>query len=309
MVLVADGLESCLETLCHLRAQTAADRIELVLAGPEESFDNQLAEVVGGLHSVRLLDFDPTVGTPAGRALCILEARAPVVALAETHCFPEPGWAEALIAAHQGPWAGVGPEIGNDNPEATASWANLLVDYSPWVAPATEGPAADLPGHNSSYKRALLLSYADDLPRLFESESILHRRLRDAGHQLYMEPRARVNHRNITRPIPGIVEHFHNGRTFGGLRSRTWHPARRAFYAAASPLIPFLRLSRILRELRRRGRRDLLPGVLPMMLASLIAHALGELTGYVAGGGNAVQGMAKYEIHRDIYVASSATPT
>ena len=36
--------------------------------------------------------------------------------LCEDHCFPADGWAEALVAAHQGPWAAVGPAFLNANP-------------------------------------------------------------------------------------------------------------------------------------------------------------------------------------------------
>jgi hypothetical protein len=42
-------------------------------------------------------------------------ARAPIVALAEDHAFPAPGWAEALIAAHRDPWAAIGAVIRHPN--------------------------------------------------------------------------------------------------------------------------------------------------------------------------------------------------
>ena len=309
MILVTDGLETARETLSHLRAQTAAGRIELVLTMPDGEAAENGERALAGFHSTRVVPSDPQNGTAVARAAAIVQARAPVVVLAETHCFPEPEWADMLIAAHREPWAAVGPEIDNDNPDKASSWGNLLVDYSPWLAPATRGPTNDLPGHNSSYKRALLLDYGDDLPRLLESETILHWDLRGRGHQLYVETRARTRHRNITRPVPSLFEHFHNGRTFGALRSRDWHPARRIFYAAASPLIPILRLGRILREIRRTKRRELLPDVLPTVLGALIAHGVGEFTGYLLGSGRSTEEMAKYEIYRDRYVAEISAST
>jgi hypothetical protein len=308
VILVTETIPLALETISHLAAQTAAGKIELVLGTPDGTLDEGSVPELQSLHSVRVTQWDPANGAPSGRATAILEASSPVVVLSETHCFPEPGWAEALIEAHRGPWAAVGPELDNDNPGGI-SWGNLLVDYSAWVAPATPGPADDLPGHNSSYKRTLLVEHADELPHMLESESILHWTLRNRGHRLYLEPRARTLHRNITKPLPAMFEHFHNGRTFGALRSQRWHLPRRILYALGMPLVPLLRVSRIIRQLRQRERMNLLPGALPMMMGSLVSHAAGEITGYLAGSGRSVPLMVKYEVDRDHFVAEREAPT
>jgi hypothetical protein len=306
VILVTETIELALETLSRLAAQTAAGKMELVLGTPDGSVGDEPVPATQSFHSVRVIRWDPAKGAPRGRAAAIVEASAPTVALAETHCFPEPGWAEALIDAHRGPWAAVGPELDNDNPSGI-SWGNQLVDYSAWVAPATPGPTDDLPGHNSSYKRALLLEYGDELPHVLESESILHWGLRARGERLYLEPRARTLHRNVTKPVPALVEHFYNGRTFGALRSRKWHPLRRIIYALGTPLVPLLRASRIIRQLRRKDRLDLLPGALPMMMGSLMSHAVGEMTGYLAGAGRSVPALVKYEVDRDHFLAEQAS--
>ena len=302
VILVTDGLELVGEVLTHLQAQTTRDEIELVLVTPRGSVDGNVSQELEGFHSARVINADTRASAPAARAAGIAAARAPVIVMSETHCFPAPNWGQALIEAHRGPWAAVGPEIDNENPDRPGSWANLFVDYATWIAPASRGPAEDLPGHNSSYKRDLLLAYGEELPRMLESESILHWDLRSQGHRLYTETRAKVRHRNITRVMPALVEHFHNGRCFGGLRARNWHPLRRALYVAASPLVPVIRLRRILREARRSNRPDILPGALPMMVSSLLAHAAGELTGYAIGSGEAARAMVTYELDRNTYV-------
>ena len=301
MILATDGLELISEVLGHLGAQTVGDRIELLLLTPPATIDPAEAGRLGRFHSVRVVESDTRVSPPRARAAGVAVASAPVVAFSETHCFPVPEWAEVLIEAHRGPWAAVGPQVENENPERPSSWANLYVDYAEWVDPATPGPAQDLPGHNSSYKRRLLLDYGEELPALFESESILHWDLRRRGFELFVEPRARVRHRNITQFRAAVTEHFHNGRCFGSLRSRDWGFGRRALYAAASPLIPLIRLRRILRQIRSSGRTGILPAALPMIVCSLVTHAVGECTGYMLGGGEAAENMAKYELDRDIY--------
>ncbi len=305
MILATDGLELAEEVLAHLGAQTAAGRIELVLVTPRASVEPTAIEGLTGFHSVRVVEAETRRSLASARAAGVAAAAAPVVAFSETHCFPAPDWAELLIEAHRGPWAAVGAEFENDNPGRAASWANLYVDYGPWVAPARPGPAPDIPGHNSSYKRSLLLEYGDALPELLEAESIIHWDLRAQGQRLYLEPRAKLRHRNITRFPPFVVEHFLNGRCFGAVRSRNWHPARRALYACAVPLVPVVRLRRLLRDVRRsERRREFMPRALPMMFASLLAHALGELTAYAIGPGQAASDLSSYELDRDLYTGA-----
>jgi hypothetical protein len=89
----------------------------------------------------------------------IRHAKAAVVALAEDHCFPDPQWAERLIASHQGRWSAIGPSVRNANPQSSVSWADLFIGYSPWLAPSSSREAEFLPGHSTSYKRAVLLEY------------------------------------------------------------------------------------------------------------------------------------------------------
>ncbi|MGA9370905.1 MAG: hypothetical protein WBV53_03550 [Solirubrobacterales bacterium] len=300
VVLPTDLAETIREVLAHLRAQTVANQIELVVVAP--SADNVLGELateLDGFHSIQGVELDPWLSLPLARAGGTRAARAPLIAFSETHCFPDPNWAETMIETHRGPWAAVGPEMNNENPARAISWANLLLDYGAWVAPAEAGPVDDLPGHNSCYKRAVLLDYGDELGPLLQAESILHRDLRARGHRLYLQPAAKVHHRNIARLGPSLRTAFQSGRNFAGLRERDWTTLRRAAYAAGSFLIPFVRLARIAADRRRKGMGSELPRVLPAMACVLIASAAGELVGYLAGGGSSLQRIAPVELHRD----------
>src|SRR5690606_27239485 len=123
---------------------------------------------------------------------------APIIALAEDHCFPDPQWAERLLAAHQHFWAAVGPGVRNANPRTAVSWADLFIGYGPWLIPSPSREAEFLPGHNTSYKRKILLDYADQLEKMMEAETLLHWDLREKGHRLYMESAAVVAHTNFS---------------------------------------------------------------------------------------------------------------
>jgi hypothetical protein len=308
VVLVASGgFDAIRATLRHLRAQSVAGRLEVVIVAPSAALLGLDAAETTGFHGVEIVEVGPltTLGEP--KAAGIRRASAPVVALTEDHAYPQPGWAAALIEAHRGPWAAVGPAIGNANPDSMLSWANLLIAYGRWVAPAAAGPIDDVPGHNSSYKRALLLAYGPALGGLLEREGALHRDLRAKGHRLYLEPAARTDHQNFSLASASAKLRFNAGRLFAATRVREggWSPPRRLLYVASTPLIPAIHLRRILGEMRRGGTdRALLPRVLPALLFLLLVAGAGEMVGYALGPGPAPEVLNDFEFNRDRYLTA-----
>ena len=144
-------------TVRALRGQTARSRIELVIVAPMDD-PGVIAAEVAGFARVTIVNAGPLEMSNVARAAGIRAARAPIVALAEDHSFPDPDWADALIAAHEAGWAVVGPVLVNANPRSMVSWSNLLLEYSPWLEGTVRGAMDDLPGHNSAYRRDLLLA-------------------------------------------------------------------------------------------------------------------------------------------------------
>ena len=156
----------------------------------------------------------------AAYAAGVHSATAPVVALGEDHSFPHPDWAERLVSAHQQPWAAVRPQVCNANPGSSIATADFLIAYGPWSESARSGEVEHLPGHNSSYKRDLLLEYGDSLPGMLEAESVLHWQLRRNGHKLYLETAAKTSHVNISRLVSWASAQYHAGRMFAAFRAR-----------------------------------------------------------------------------------------
>ena len=135
------GLDPIRRTLCHLRNQTARDRIELVIVSPfalDLDLDRDEAEGFAGL---RVVDVGELEAAGAALAAGFRAATAPIVACVEEHSFPEPGWAAALIEAHSGPWAAVGGAMTNANPRSRISWAHLFTDFGCAVPPLRGGEA------------------------------------------------------------------------------------------------------------------------------------------------------------------------
>jgi GT2 family glycosyltransferase len=304
IIVTPDRFETIRRTVAWLGAQTVREALELVIVAPSREALELDEHDLDGFHGFRVVEVGTVHPIAAGNAAGVREASAPVVVFAEDHSYPQPGWAEALIAAHRGPWAAVGPVVANANPRSGVSWADFLPGYGPWLDPTPGGVVDHLPGHNSSYKRDLLLELGPDLDPMLNAESVLHWELRSRGHQLYLEPAAKTRHFNFSRLSIYLRATFFNSWTFAAERARggRWGPLRRLAYAAAWPLIPLVRLRRVFRDLRRARSPGVLPRLLPPVLLGLTVSALGEAMGYLLGPGSAPEKVSAYHFHRDRHV-------
>ncbi len=312
VVLVAPlGYGKLRRAVRHLRAQSARDRLELVVVAPSLADLRMDAEDAVAFARVCVVESGPFESWAQATAAGVRGASAPLVALCEDHVYPDQGWAAAVIAAHRGAWAAVGPVIGNANPATAISWANLLIAYGHWLRPGAPdrvvaGVVDDLPAHNTAYKRALLLDYGDGLEAMLRREGPLHQDLRARGHLLYLEPAAAVNHETVSLLAPALLLRFHAGRLSAAARARQgrWSTLTRLAHAAAFPLIPLRRLHGVVRRVRRAGRAgELLPRVLPALAGLLVTAAVGEAVGYALGPGDALERISELELHRERQLA------
>lgn len=308
-ILVApEGWAPVRTTVRHLAAQSIADRIELVFVVPRGlSLAPDLD--LSGFAGQRIAEIDGQaagsrgyVGGAAGYAAGVRVATAPFVVLTEDHCYPEPGWAEALVAAYDDRTAVVGPVVAHANEGGMVAWADYLLGYGPWLDPTPGGDVAYLPGHNSSYRRSALLEYEPELERWLEAESVLHWDLRDKGWRLVLEPRARTHHFSFSRPASWLRATFLQSRAFAGRRTYGAGAARRLFWVAAVPLIPAVRIRRCLRDSRRSAVGPSLLRALPALSAALAVSAVGEAVGYALGEGDAAERVSRFEFRRDLHV-------
>jgi hypothetical protein len=305
VLVTPDDAKSIRTTLLHLKAQTVRDRLEVIIVAPSLNRLSLTASELEGFPHVRLVEAGEINSTGGAIAAGVREARAPLVGYAEEHSYLHPGWAEALIKAHSQPWAAVGAVIANANPATLTSWANLFTDFGPWVEPAEAGETRRLPWHHAVYKRAILLQYGPKLQTMLEAEGILHNDLHDRGYRFYLESSARTDHVNVSLLSSYMSAEFHGGRVFGASRARSghWSVLRRLIYIGGMPIVPFMRLRGVLRDIRRSGcQRELLPRVLLPLTMGLVAHAVGELTGYALGAGAAVQRRVSFELSRRRHV-------
>jgi hypothetical protein len=292
-------------TVRHLLEQTIVRRIELVLVCPSRPALGHIDADLSMFAAHQILEVDKFVSLAPPRAAGVRAAVAPIVAIAEDHCFPRPTWAEALLAAHEGPWVAVGPALENANPGAV-SWAQMFLTYGPFVAPGRSGVVPDLPGHNSSYKKAALLEYGPALEAMFDVEPFMHVDLRARGYQLYMEAAARAVHVNISRPRSFLVEHFILGQKFAATRCEHWSWLKRIGYAAATPIVgPVQHVRVALLNVWRSGvDRRLIVATLPTLCAGAVSRCIGEIRGLLFGVGSSAIDTLEFEVHRPRHISA-----
>jgi hypothetical protein len=186
----------------------------------------------------------------------------------------------------------------NANPSTLLSWADFYQAYGEWSQPVSSGPVRHLPGHNSSYKRDILLAYGKQLEDLMQAESILHRRLRAQGYELLLESGTCTSHLNFASWSSWILVRYYAGRQFASTWAKAWSWPRRLLFTVAAPLIPWVRLWRIEKHVHRRQTYSFLIRLLPIMFVGLLVDGLGQMMGYASGAGDSIEKVAKYEFHR-----------
>jgi len=299
-LLTPDTFATIARTVAHVAVQDVVGSIELLILAPEPDAVVVDPEAVQSFHSVRVVRVAFEGGSGAARATAVHEAAAPIIAFGEDHCFPAAGWARALLEAHAGAWAAVGPVVENANPTTLVSWADLLMGYGPWLAPGRSEVRDHLPGHNTSYKTSVLRACGAELPALIEAETPLQWLLRERGELLYQAADARVAHTNFERWGTWLHVSFHAGRVFAATRALHWSSLHRLAFALATPLVPLVRLRRHLAQAMQAGWAPALTlRVAPTLFIGLLVDAVGQGIGCLAGAGASRAALVDWEFRRN----------
>ena len=298
IVVVPDEYDTVRHTMNKLQAQTAAKQIEIIFVTPSHQEFRLGESEVTCFHSWQVVEVDKITSIARAFVAGIRQANAPIVALTEDHSFPDANWAEVMIAAHREPWAAVGPSMCNGNPNSMLSWVDFYQAYGEWSQPISSKPVRQLPGHNSSYKRDILLTYGKQLEYLMQAESVLHRHLKAQGYELLLESSTCTSHLNFESWSSWIPVQYYAGRQFASTWARPWPWHRRLLFTVAAPLIPWVRLWRIQKHIRHKQTCRFLIRLLPILFLGLLVDGLGHMLGYATGAGDSIEKITKYEFHR-----------
>jgi Glycosyl transferase family 2 len=309
IVVTPGSSRQVLALLRSLRAQAMRARMEIVFVTTSLAELEPDEELLTAFSSWKAIELGPLVSMAASRAAGVRAASCPYIVFTEEHCFPEPGWAQAIVDAFEKQNADVvGPVIGNANPALGLSWANLCVEYGHWLAPHAGGLMDHLPGHNSAYHRDQLLALGEELEAGVESEFALHLRWRAQGRRLWLEPAARARHVNMTKMVAHLKAACAFQRPWAKSRAKDWGWPRRILYALSWPLIALVRLPRVIGNIQRSGQgAAILPRMLPAIALGLLASAFGEFLGYIGSVGDAQSVLMEVELYRERFLAADDT--
>lgn len=292
-VVATDTFERIGDVVAHLRRQTVAAELELVVACPDRpglALPDDAAPELGRITVVE----HPLLPLAGSRAAAIEAASAELVYIGETHVFAEPEWAERLLAAHAvAPGAAIVPLIANANPRRVLSRASLALDYGLWGR-GEPGRIARMPGSNVVLERSGLLERNGSLAELLQPERLAAFAGGRGG--IFHATDARIRHLNVSRPGAWLHERYLAGRLVGGWRAARWPFPRRLAYALAAPAIAAVLASRVLAAAERQ------PVVLALVVCGAAIQACGEAVGYLTGGVDETERkMAEYEISKARY--------
>ena len=274
--------EVCLQSIL---GQSRIDDMEVLLL---DFAPASVPPLTASFHpAVRLVKLDYSIGLGRARGLAVRMARAPVVAFLEEHVLVRPGWAEAMLRAHTGGWAGVGPEVYNPTPGLGVSDLIYLTGFGDWVPPLAPGESRLIPGQNSAFKREVLLAYDSELDRLLEADIFLQWRMRADGYRLYHAPDAQIEHSSEGSLRTLILGYYLVMRNFAPFRAEFYHwsPLRRALRLLLTPLGPFYRSARLLWGLALRRSPYFWKAVMGVwaVFGAHLGGAAGEAVGLLAG--------------------------
>jgi glycosyltransferase involved in cell wall biosynthesis len=277
----------------HTIAATLQSALEQCAGAPAEVIavvaksDPSHAALAAVQHpALTVLAVEGKQGVPQLRRIGVLASSAPFVILAEDHCTFPAGWGEGLVRAIEERHVEVSGGAVANGRRSLAGWAQYFSRYSAFLPPVKDGFATALPGNNACYRREVIESHRDLIGQGFW-EAEFNDAIRRAGCRFWISGSATVVQRQHRGALSYAPLRFRHGRCYGARRVAEAETAERKRLLFRSPLIAPLLFYRALRNvLRKPGYAWRFLAVSPLVLIYVAAWAAGEITGYLAGGGD-----------------------
>ncbi len=275
-------LRRCLEALAR---QEISAPYEVVVV--DSAADPEVAAAVGGFPAVRLIRSESGLGPGAARNLGSTDASGWLLAFTDADCEPVPGWLRAALGAVESGGRVTGGPVLDAQPRRPVAVADNLLQFAEFPPGRPGGPATHFPACNLAIRRTDF----DALGRfpeegLGEDIVLCHRMHERQPDGLVFVPKMVVRH--VGRPgFPEMLRHHHSlGFWRGKLRLRIGRSQERLGVFSIM-VLPFAlwRFLYICRKTASWDPRGLPRLVLlsPMLLAGLIAWAIGFRQGLLAG--------------------------
>ncbi len=265
-----------------LTQQVGGQQIEIIVAGcPSAAARISAADY----PSVAFIQLPEKATLPKLLQAGIARSRGGVIAITDTTCEPDPGWVRAILEAHKAPAPVIGGAVEMNGFSRLTDWAAYFCEYGQFMMPLTNGPAAEVPGNNLSFKRRAL-----DSGKEFTGDGFWKtywcRKLQEEGIELELRSSMIVYYKQTFELLPFLVRRFHHGRCFAGMRVARASLLTRVAYATGSFLLPFVffwrTVSRVVSKKRYLTRFFL---SLPIIALAVVSWSIGECSGYLSGTG------------------------
>ncbi len=286
------GKKALIRCLQSLMPQAGGAEVIVAFRG----ISDLAAVLASGFPGVRFVRGPADASVFLLRTLGVHETRGRLIAMLEDHSAVCAGWAQAILDAHSAGAKICGGPIENDAESKSYDWALYFAEYGIYMPPIPPGNTSILSGVNIAYDRETLLSCRQVWQSVFY-ETDVNAVLGNAGHKLYMLPKACVTSR-LRMPIREAMEHlFIGGIHFGNFRKAQSGPLARRLWVIAAPAVPLVLLLRIIRLTfaRRPARLLQIIRALPYLLLLLGAWSAGEAKSYAQATGHRVSEPATQE--------------
>ena len=273
-----DYLERCLKALS---VQKEKEMLEVIV--PCDDRVESAALLQQKFPDIRFLKLNGRRTYAEFRSAGFLNATAPIVALTEDQCIPEPDWCVRIVRAHETSHAAIGGAVDKfaDPAEPLLNWSVYFCDYSRYANPVSEGVVHHLTDCNVTYKREALMSVADIWQQEFH-ETVVHAALQRQGKELWLSSQIIVKQQRSMKLAQALRERFSFGRLFGSTRVAHESLQRRIVFAVLDIALPVLLTFRIAKNVVKKKRyRSEFIRCLPLICVLNLFWSFGEFVGYI----------------------------
>ena len=267
----------CLDSL---RDQDQSVTSEIIVA--DASVDGSDQIIRARYPAVRVLHFDPAIGSPQLIREALRQARGQIIAVTDAYCRFPPEWMVKLRQAHESDYPVIGGAVENRDTSGLVSWACFLADYGAFMLPASRRVTSVLAGNHVTYKKSLIELKFDSMRDGF-FKVFFHQDLQREGVRFLFDPSLVVYCARHGTFLDFSRRYFHNARLFAALRCRRMSSTSRFLRLVATPVLPSVLLCRRLKGFKTKGHRVRFLLSLPLLAAFVTVWAMGEFGGYLLG--------------------------
>jgi glycosyltransferase involved in cell wall biosynthesis len=270
-------IQLCLEALVQ---QSHSNNLEILVI--DGSTDGS-AEIARRFQQITLVQADPAYLVPELWKIGIELSGGRTVAFTTANFIPAKNWISELRALLHSDHAAIGGVFEKSMPDKISQWAIYFLRYAAYLPSIPPRSASQLAADNAVYQRWVFEKYAELIEGGFWEHPV-NRRLRADGYSLFLTPALKVSMGYFSQPGAFFHQRFLHGRMFGAERASEASTLRRLLYILTSPLIPFVLLARVSRNVLKNNAHIIEFFLsLPWILFYLLGWSLGELTGYLIG--------------------------